>query len=390
MTLGQHVVPGTAAGFIYQFERALYWLAQSPKGFVVGIETDDDVAIQGSDGTSVLEQNKHSIQKGAKPFSDRSLDLWKTLSIWIQALVDGQVPPDKIRFLMVTNKSLTDNLAKRIGNAITPKEIDTCIAELENIGKSPSETIKAHVKTVLNPTSRNFLKVLIKKCELYDASNSAAGAELQEKIISELQIPEWCSAFSDSIVDELTGWLKRCSIELWRQGKPAWIERNHFINQLHSILDYRKRKIKRERAENLIPVGDEKVGEQKGRPFVKQIFLVTDDEDIVDSSIREFIRCNLEKIRLSQEGNLTDNDWKDFESKLHSRWKKIYSRIKRVKKIDPEEDVGFEIFTETTEDHREILAGTQTEQIYLTAGTYHRLADAIKLGWHPRYKDLMT
>ena len=55
-----------------------------------------------------------------------------------------------------------------------------------------------------------------------------------------------------------------------------------------------------------------------------------------------------------------------------------------------EEDVGFQIFTETTEDYREILAGIQTEQVYLTAGTYHRLADMIRLGWHPRYEDLMA
>jgi hypothetical protein len=54
-----------------------------------------------------------------------------------------------------------------------------------------------------------------------------------------------------------------------------------------------------------------------------------------------------------------------------------------------ENDVGFEIFTETTEDHREKLAGTDTEQVYLTSGTYHRLADLLCVGWHPRYEDLM-
>ncbi len=390
MTLHQHVVPGTAAGFIYQFERALYWLAKSPAGFIIGIETDDDVAIQGSDGTQVLEQGKHSIQKGTKPFSDRSDDLWNTLSIWLQALVDGEVGPDNTRFLMVTNKSLPGRLAKRIGNAGTSEEIDACVAELEKVGKSPSETIARHVKTVLNPASRVFLKTLIKNCELSDASDKSAGAELRKKTVSELQIPEIFSSFTDSIVDELSGWIERCALELWRQRKPAWIQRDHFINQLYSILDYRKRQIKRERAINLIPVGDEKVEEQKGRPFVKQIFLVTDDDDIVEDAIREYIRCNTEKIRLSQEGNLTDNDWTDFETKLHSRWEKIFKRIKRMKQGNSEEDVGFEIFAETTEDYREILAGIQTEQVYLTAGTYHRLADMIRLGWHPRYEDLMA
>ena len=85
-----------------------------------------------------------------------------------------------------------------------------------------------------------------------------------------------------------------------------------------------------------------------------------------------------------------DNDWIDFETKLYSRWDKIFKRLKRMRQANPEEDIGFEIFTETTENYREILAGTQTDQIYLTAGTYHRLADLLTLGWHPRYEDLMA
>ena len=148
-------------------------------------------------------------------------------------------------------------------------------------------------------------------------------------------------------------------------------------------------RIRRERAENLIPVSVDKVGAQKGRPFVKQIFLVSDDEDLVDNAIREFIRCNLEKIRLSEEGNVTDSDWKAFETTLQSRWEKIFARVKRMSRANREEDVGFEVFTETTEGHREMLAGTLTEQVYLTAGTYHRLADMIRLGWHPKFKEIM-
>jgi len=60
-----------------------------------------------------------------------------------------------------------------------------------------------------------------------------------------------------------------------------------------------------------------------------------------------------------------------------------------MRAANAEEDVGFEIFTETTEDHRERLAGSDTDQVYLTSGTYHRLADLLRVGWHPRYEDLM-
>ncbi len=133
---------------------------------------------------------------------------------------------------MVTNKTLNDCLAKRIGNAENSDGIGACIAELEKIGESPSETIETHVKTVLQPTSRPYLKKLINHCELSDASDNSSGVDLREKTVSVLQIPEWCSSFTDSIVDELSGWIERSALDLWRQGNqerlaahyaPAWI-----------------------------------------------------------------------------------------------------------------------------------------------------------------------
>ena len=390
MALKQHSAHGANAGFTYQYERALYWLAKSPVGAVIGIETDDDVAIKGTDGSLLLEQDKHSVREGAKPFGDRSEDLWKTLATWIEALDSGEVTAATTRFLMVTNKVIPKGIATHISASQSNEEINCCIAELEEVGKAPSKIITSFVERILLQSSRAALRELIKKCELIDGSNASAGSELRKKTIAQLQLPEWCLAQSDSIVDELSGWIERTALAAWREERPAWIQRNHFINQLHAVIDARKRQIRRERAENLIPVSVDKVGAQKGRPFVKQIFLISDDEDLVDNAIREFIRCNIEKIRLSAEGNVTDSDWKAFETTLQSRWEKIFARVKRMSRANREEDVGFEVFTETTEGHREMLAGSLTEQVYLTAGTYHRLADMIRLGWHPRFKEIMV
>ena len=79
MTLSDHSAPGANAGFSYQFERALYWLARRPAGSRVGIQTDDDVAVRGPDVSRVLEQDKHSIREYGDPFGNRSKDLWNTL-----------------------------------------------------------------------------------------------------------------------------------------------------------------------------------------------------------------------------------------------------------------------------------------------------------------------
>jgi hypothetical protein len=389
MTLNRHSAPGTAAGFAYQFERALNWLAQKDAGSCIGIETDDDIVVRNSDSTMVLEQDKHSVREAARPFDDRSHGLWNTLATWMEALDSGCKSVETTWFLMVTNNAVPECIARRIAHAGSDKEIARCVEELQKIGVDAPKHIASLVKRVLRPKSIGNLRALIERIGLSDASDGTASVDLRKKTIGHLQLPAWCSGACDSIVNELLGWLHIEIMSAWQQNQPAWIERDHFVNELHAIIGRRKREVARERAELLIPIADEHVGREKGRPFVKQLHLVTDDDAIVDTAIREFIRCNIEKARLSREGDITDLDWNAFETTLLARWAKIRSRVMRMKTGTDESDIGFEIFTETTENHKEKLAGTETEQVYLTSGTYHRLADLLSVGWHPRYKDLM-
>ena len=389
MAPNRHSAAGPAAGFAYQFERALNWLAQKDAGASIGIEAGDDVEVRNSDATSVLEEDKYSIRESAQPFSDRSKGLWNTLGIWIEAIDSGERSIDSTSFLMVTNKAVPNCIARRIARAKSKAEIEACIAELQTAGANPPEHISKIVTRVLSPESGDTLQAVIQRIDLSDASDGAASPDLRKSTIGHLQLPDWCLEHSDSIADELLGWLHKAVMSAWLQKQPAWVQRDHFVNQLHAILDRRKRQVKRERAELLIPVTDDKVGSEKGRPFVRQLYFVSDDDMIVDTAIREFIRCNIEKARLSKEGNVTDDDWRAFENVLVSRWSKIRSRVLRMKSGAAEQDVGFEIFSDTTLDHREKLAGSDTEQVYLTSGTYHRLADLLTVGWHPRYEALM-
>jgi hypothetical protein len=130
-TLSHHSAPGASTGFTYQFERALYWLAQSPVDSVLGLETDDDIAVRGADASRLLEQAKHSVRDDGHPFGDRSKDLWNTLGIWIEALDSKEVTADATVFLMVTNKTLPECIAHQIGRAQSEAELTACVLALE-------------------------------------------------------------------------------------------------------------------------------------------------------------------------------------------------------------------------------------------------------------------
>lgn len=364
----------------------MHWLAKSQSGSRIGIETCDDVSASHANGSQVLEQDKHSIREDGLPFGDRSKDLWNTLATWMGALVTQEISADNTVFFLVTNKLLPDCLAKKIGAAKTPDEADLCIQGLVEAAKNPPEGIAELCRRVLETKHRPCLKGLVLNVELVDGSG---GESLRAATISLLPIPDNYKDSADSVADELLGWIHKEALVAWQAQKPAWIARDHFVNRFHAALEQRRRRVQRERSEHLLPVPAEDVGKELGRPFVRQLHLVTEDDGVVDNSIKDFLRCNLEKLRLSREGNITDDDWLAFEAALKRRWESIQARVKRNAAQKSGEDVGWEIFSDTTEDHREKLAGQDTEQYYLTSGSYHRLADLLALGWHPDWRKLM-
>ena len=213
----RHSVPGTVAGFDYQFERALYWLAQSPAGAVIGIETDDDVAVH-TPNESLFEQDKHSNQDKGKPFGDRSSDLWNTLAIWLDAIEKKDVTIETTRFLMVTNKTLPDCIFKQIGRAETESEITACIKTLGKAGLDPPDEISSLVKRVMRSNSRGVLRDLLARVDSVDASDATGGAELRRKTIELLPLPDWCASTADSILDELRGWLHKVVLDFVGAG----------------------------------------------------------------------------------------------------------------------------------------------------------------------------
>src|SRR5690242_16257336 len=98
----RHVAPGQAAGYLFQPERALLWLAEAQADSAVGIETDDDIAVQVQNKVTSREQLKHTIS-GKAPFGDHSVDLWKTLLIWLDAADAGEFDLTKCNLYLTTN-----------------------------------------------------------------------------------------------------------------------------------------------------------------------------------------------------------------------------------------------------------------------------------------------
>lgn len=136
----RHLAAGPSAGFEYQFERALNWLARKESGTSVGLETGDDVSVRNADESIVLEQDKHSLREAAHSFGDRAKGLWNTLALWMEAIEAKERPVESTLFLMVTNKTVPECIARRIALANSEGDVKAALGISSRLAKTRPST----------------------------------------------------------------------------------------------------------------------------------------------------------------------------------------------------------------------------------------------------------
>lgn len=389
MKTTKHSAPGPMAGYSYEYYRALHWLSIGSSSTIVGIETEDDLVIKDKNSNLIFEQDKHSITDSSyNPISDKSYALWNTLHVWIKLIKTHKLDIKKCNFYLVTNKLVPDCFIKRVSNAEGREDYEKLLLFIRSFDEPISEKVLSIVKKT-NEFEDSLIISVLERVTLIDKSDIENTDSLKSEIIDRLSIPSSVLNFSEQIFSELIGWLQQVTMKLWYSKKPAIIKGQSFFNALDSAIRSRIREKTLERSAHLIDVPREQVSKHHGSVFVKQLSLITNDMGEIDDAIHDFIRASRELLRLSEEGELTPTELKSFQKNLFERWKPISRRIIRMHKDANDNDKGYLIYHETTDDYLAKIKERPTEHFYFTRGAYHRLSDVLEVGWHPEYKKLI-
>lgn len=139
--------------FEYQWDYFVLTLLQKGVDDTTSISFEllDDVAVQGDEGV-VLCQVKHSVRKNKAEqtinLSNRDIDLWKTISIWIKLIEEctGKDLAEYIantEFHLITNKKIADNKFVIALNKFKDREdlneFRNSLAEISNSGERDSK-----------------------------------------------------------------------------------------------------------------------------------------------------------------------------------------------------------------------------------------------------------
>lgn len=374
------------AGYVYQVRYGLLLLLQEEEDREMVLEQLDDVEF-GQEGTALeLLQFKHHVKRKGG-LSDRSSDLWKTIRIWATRVLHNQIDIDRIRLTLITT-SLAD--ADSIVGAIKygSKPLDTIVQLLTNIAESGgNETNKeAYQAFLLLPVEKRVK--LVRSISVTDGAPLVQ--ELSGAIERELRntaLPDQRSKFRH----QLEGWWMDRAIRSFSMEDQKRITRNELEIMLQEIRDGYKKDNLPFYYEIKDEVPEQHKIQEKTRIYIRQLDLLHLSEESKKTAMKDYFRAYEHRSRWLREDLLGVMELPNYDRELMDEWKRFYDIM--VEDLPPaaNEEIkrteGKSLYRwASTKAFVRMPSRPEWAHSFLTRGSYHILADQLKVGWMPDYR----
>ena len=210
---GTHGAADSALGYLYQSELALLELVQRSKNepsLALSIELLDDVAFEVAGSAVELLQTKHHLRSQGS-LSNASSDLWKTLTVWMDAIASDLVDLETTSFNIATTGTASDGSAASYLRRDAARDPATALALLER-------TARTSQNADLQDAYQQFLKLgedrratLISAITVYDGTPTIVdipGALVELRFASEAR-------FRHAVAQRLLGGGIAACVYLW-------------------------------------------------------------------------------------------------------------------------------------------------------------------------------
>ncbi|MEP6848898.1 MAG: ABC-three component system protein [Acidobacteriota bacterium] len=352
----------------------------------VSLEVFDDVGVELSSGSKIAEQSKST--RGGNPVSDRSIDLWKTFSNWLNAIEKGLLNVSNTHFLIYVSKEVGGPIVDSFSSA---RDESSASVALDNArealwGKPPgfperskvSEGIRDFVDHVLN-ADRRVVCTLISRFSLECGSGNPINDvedEFGRVFIGDQNLSH--------LIKYAHGWVKVETDKLIAAEQPAYIRKENFHTEITAYIQ----KIDRRAILQTFapaPSPEQIMADISFRTYVRQLDLIESDYDEKLTAVKDFLLSSADRTTWSEVGLVHESSFDDFEADLIRIWKsqKTLSDIEHSEKGPIVQ--GKSLFARCS------LQKCTLESLevpgHFVPGSFHALSDQKMVGWHPNYKD---
>ncbi|GLR67837.1 hypothetical protein GCM10010909_25180 [Acidocella aquatica] len=383
----------SAAGYLYQARLALALCLKYVNvdtGVEVGIERLDDVSFE-TDGTALeLLQAKHHINRVAA-LTDKSVDLWKTLRVWSEAAAKDPTLPARTRLALVTTGSAPDGsaaskmrpaVAYPVGKARAPKEAAILLEAVAEAGGNQELKEAYAAFLALGPAMRVSLLSSIEVLDDQPLVN-----DLGEAIENDLRMVAPRGQVTIAR-ERLEGWWWPRVCKALMASPAEAISVLEIEAKLDDIRDGLKRGTLVADQEHVDPTVDE-IADYEWRPFVRQLKVVGVGGSRIEYAKRDYYRAFTQRSKWVREHLVFDGEIAKYELTLIEEWQPRFQQM-RDKIGDGKSteaarcQAGQDLYSWVEADAR--FPFRTVNQRFLTVGSYHILANDLRVGWHPDYE----
>lgn len=385
-TFGAHTAAAPAAGYLYQCRYALYLMLRDSRDrpdLEMSIERFDDVAFEKDGQPTDLLQTKHHLGDATPDLSDSSVDLWKTIRIWVAELKKHAAPPC---FSIITTASASPGSAAALLRMGDGRDVNAALPLLERAareGRSVATKPGREAFLALGSVDR---RDLLNRVRVFDASPSIL--QVGDLMDRELAFAAPVGRV-EAMRSRLEGWWFAEVVErlVGRTRSPlSAVDMRLMLDDLRESLRRDELPVDFRRAR---PSPDEL---DDSAVYVEQLRLIDAQQRTIEYAQTDFFRAFAQRSRWLDENLIALGRLEEYEDELVEEWDRErawYHPDDAPSDFDEAAAAqqGQALYRVIQE---KVVALRGCREPFVSRGSFHMLADRQLVGWHPRFEERLS
>jgi len=374
-------------GYLYQVRYALALLLENDNSDCqISIEKFDDVAFSKDDIPIQLIQLKHHIQHQGN-LADASTDMWRTIKVWLDAISETPDILDGTNFLIITTATAPIDSAAFLLKKDSNRNPDTAYQKLKTVCFSSVNQAHQRYYDAFREAGEDTVKQLIRQIYIIDCASNIIDVEKDIlKHIRYICIPK----HQKMIYERLEGWWFKKAIDALCCDTPVFVNQNQVRSFIVSV--------SQEYADDNLPIDildiddlQESNFSANEKIFHEQLKLICLGNHRMQLALRDYYRAFRQRASWVRNDLLYVNELGQYEQRLIDEWEHAFAAMEETlsetNNATEEEKAkeGRQLFSDI--EKRDIRIRPKCQEAFIMRGSYHILANQLKIGWHVDFFD---
>jgi len=373
----------------FQVWHALFELVQNANDLncLVSVEGIDDVALEEGDVLK-LEQLKKTTSSH-NPLSNSSVDFWKSIYNWVKFVQNYKedIKTRKCVFKLVVNsnrKIEAGDIPKSFEEAKTNSDAEKALKNAIKILEENDYKIKdnEYVSFCFDEINKEDVLFVVSRFQI-----SKFEKNYRECFYSAFYYQDIVNINSD-VCNMILGWIHKKVYECADNNIPPVFSVRQYKKELNNAIDKVCASETMKILSKKISSSDSKKVYKSGAVFVEQLNKIEIGESDILGSVSNFLRTKNEMAKHAEKGEVLDYDV--FANSIEEKWSAIRNHVIDDSISLNEVEKGRNIFNDTILGIDKIKINRFVTPEFFNKGYAHIMADDLKIGWHPRYKELFS